>query len=192
MPEHRRNPPSTVTLQWAHSICGAATFPSTYKLHWCRRSLSSWYSLCEEPYHPTQTHHFQWAIATCRSQCQKMSAFLIFLFALLIEMLQISQYSDTCALLSSAFQVFTHFLLLYDVRKCALYTITGLLLQVSPDMHFSGENCCFPAFLLRAQSKSLLATSLSDKLSIPENLNRYGNQLYKDASPLEELQTIVH
>lgn len=149
IPECLWNPPSTVTLQWGHSICGAATFPSTYKLQWCR-SLSSCYSFCEEPYHHTQTHYFQGAIPVYRSKCQKMSVFLTFLFALLIEMLQVSQYSDTCVLLSSAFQVFTHFLLLCYVRKCALYTITGLVLQVSPDVRFSRENCCFPAFFLRA------------------------------------------
>lgn len=75
--------------------------------------------------------------------------------------------------------------------KCVLYKIIVLFLQVSSYVHFSQE-VCFPAFLLRAQFNPLLPSSTTNKLSISENLNRYGKQNCKDTLLLEGFEISIH
>lgn len=149
MPKHWKSPPSTVTPWRDHSVCGAATFPSIYTLHQCRRRLGAWYSLYEgEPYHHTQMHDFQGAVLVYRSQLLKRSLFLTSLFALLIEMLHLILWHLFCSLISLLF-VFSFLFccyLMWENVPCAQLLLCSsrfhltCILAAAFQLSYSGHN----------------------------------------------------
>lgn len=154
-------------------FCGAATFPSPYTLNCAGEGLVP--GAVSVKVNHFVTHKYSifkglylstgvnfWKVHCPPNRSAAFNQILWHLFCSLISLL---------SMFSLMFGYVTW-------EKCVLYIFS--------------QKICFPAFLLRAQSNPLLSSSLSNRLSISENLNRYGKQHCKDTLLLEGFEISIH